>query len=367
MGEGNRLRVAVVGLGIGQAHVFGYTRRRDLFDVVVVCDPDETRTGPTIERINRKAPAGAACRTEPDVAAVASAPDVDVVSVCTPPFLHFEQVGALLAAGKHVVCEKPLVGSLAQVDELGRLALEHGVQLMPVFQYRYGRGLQRLRALVDAGLAGDLYTVSIEVAWRRRADYYAVPWRGRWATELGGLLLSHCVHAMDMATYVAGDPTRVFARCSTRVNDIETEDCASASVELAGGAYLTLSATLGSAAEISRHRFCFSGLVAESNTSAYNNSSDPWTFTADDPGRQAALDDAIAALGADGAPSSEEYQRQFELFHASIHDGAAPPVTVADARRSIELVTAMYASARGGGDVALPIPPTHPFYGGWQP
>jgi len=357
-----RLRVAIVGMGVGQAHLYGYTRRRDLFEVVALCDLDEARMAAHAERL----PGVRFCT---DLADVCAADDVDVVSICTPPFLHHEQITSAIVAGKHVVCEKPLVGSLRAVDELAQLVAERHTRIMPIFQYRYGHGLQRLRELIGAGLAGPLYTASVEVAWRRRGDYYEVPWRGRWSTEFGGLLLSHCVHALDMVTYVGGDPRRVFARTATRVNDVETEDCASVSIELEGGAYTTLSATLGSAAEISRHRFCFAGLVAESNTDAYTNSSDPWTFTADTPQLQADVDEVLAAFDVE----AESYQRQFELFHAAVTASgddladAELPVTLADARRSIELVTAMYASSRDGAEVVLPIPETHPYYGGWQP
>ena len=65
-----------------------------------------------------------------------------------------------------------------------------------------------------------------------RPDYYAVPWRGRWDTELGGVLVSQAVHALDMLTYIVGPPARLFARLETMVNDIEVEDCAAISLAI---------------------------------------------------------------------------------------------------------------------------------------
>jgi predicted dehydrogenase len=365
------VRVAVVGLGIGQAHVYGFRRRKDLFAVTALCDTDPEKLAPMAERLGD-------VRVTTDLDEIVGADDVDVISLCTPPFLHLEQATAALEGGHHVVCEKPLVGSLRDLDQL--LATEAAQRsrvvgddlgpprLMPVFQYRYGRGLQKLRALVDAGLTGELFTISMEVAWTRGPDYFAVPWRGRLETELGGTLFSHCVHGLDMATYVArpvaGDVARVFARVATRVNDVETDDVVSASAELAGGGYLTLSATLGSAAEISRQRFCFREVTAESNDAAYTSSSDPWTFTARDPARQEAIDAVLAEV--DARAEAESYQRQFELFHAAVTGGSALPVTLDDARRSLELVTAMYASAATGTQVQLPLPVEHPFHDGWR-
>ncbi len=345
---------AVVGLGIGTAHVRALRRLRDRFHLVAVCDPDEGRSGPVAER------------TGADVLGfdeLLARDDIDVVHVCTPPALHLEQSLAALAAGKHVVCEKPVVASLHDIDLL--IEAEQGAagRFMPVFQYRFGNGLQQVKALIDAGAAGRAYTSSVEVAWRRRADYYAAPWRGRWATELGGVLLSQAVHALDMLTFVAGAPTRVFCRVATRVNDIEVEDCAAASLELADGSLATITATLGSPEEISRHRFHFEGFSAESGTAAYSSSGHPWTITPDGPDDAAAIEGVLAGW----VDRAEEWQGQFERFADALDAGADPPVTLADARASLELLTALYHSSRTAADVDLPIGADHPLHGGWLP
>jgi len=234
---------------------------------------------------------------------------------------------------------------------------------MPIFQYRFGQGLQKLKYLIDAGLAGQPYLTTVETAWRRRADYYEVPWRGKWATELGGVLLGHAIHAHDMFSFISGPVRRVFARTATRVNPIEVEDCASISLEMADGSLATLSATLGSAAEITRHRFCFSGLVAESNSRPYSNSGDPWTFTGDTPEQE----QQIAAALEQFEPLPAGWAGQFYRFYHALRNGAEPPVTLADARTSLELITAIYYSVQTGRDVELPIGPDHPKYASWLP
>lgn len=345
---------AVVGLGIGTMHVRALRRLPDRFRVVAVCDPDPARSTPVAER------AGADVVTFDELL---RRDDVDVVHICTPPALHLEQCVAALGAGKHVVCEKPLVGSLLDVDRLEEAEAAAAGRLMPVFQYRFGAGLQQVKALVDAGIAGDAYTASVDVAWRRRPEYYAAPWRGRWETELGGALTSQAVHALDMLTYVAGPVRRVFCRAVTRVNAIEVEDCAAASLELADGSLATVSVTLGSPEEVTRHRFHFAGFSAESGTEPYTSSSAPWRITPDTPEHGAAIDAALA-----GWPERpDEWQGQFERFADALDAGADPPVTLADARASIELLTALYWSARSGEDVELPLPADHPCYGGWRP
>ena len=126
-------------------------------------------------------------------------PAIDIIDICTPPLLHRPQVEAALAAGKHVVCEKPLTGSLADCDAI--IAAEKGAKgvLMPIFQYRYGDGVEKAKRIIDAGIAGKLYVGSVETFWKRTPDYYAVPWRGKWASELGGVLVTHALHLHDMA------------------------------------------------------------------------------------------------------------------------------------------------------------------------
>ena len=234
---------------------------------------------------------------------------------------------------------------------------------MPIFQYRFGHGLQKLKHLVEAGLAGQAYLATVETSWRRRSAYYDVPWRGKWATERGGVLLGHAIHAHDMLSYIAGPIHRVFARATTRVNPIEVEDCASVSLEMADGSLAALSATLGSPVEITRHRFCFSNLVAESNTRPYSNSGEPWQFTADTPELEAQIAAALEGF----TPLPEGFPGQFYRFHQALRGGGEIPVTLADARASLELITAMYYSARAGEEVDLPLREDHPNYGSWLP
>ncbi len=351
-----RLRVAVVGGGIGESHIRGFKSLPELFDVVAICDIDQVKA-------RDLAAAHQIPRVSGDIAEVCRMDDLDAIDICTPPHLHLAQIQQVLAAGKHAICEKPLVGSLKEVDDLIAAEAESGRRLMPIFQKRYGHGLQKLKFLVDEGVAGTAYVTTVETLWRRRAEYYAVPWRGKWKTELGGTLLSHAIHAHDMMCYILGPIKSVFARTATRVNPIEVEDSASVSLEMGDGSLASLAVTVGSATQITRHRFCFSGLVAESNTSPYNSSSDPWIFTGDSPELSAQIEETLARF----VPLPEGFAGQFYRFYHALHDGGELPVTLEDARTALELITAMYYSAQTGEVVGLPIGADHPKYAGWLP
>lgn len=352
----DKLRVAVIGAGIAQKHLIGFNANPDLYEVKVLCSLDEER--------GRKAAAEAGvAEFTTDTNSLFEREDIDVIDVCTPPHNHFDLVERTIRAGKHSICEKPLFGSIADVDRMAEVVKGTGLKMMPIFQYRYGAGLQKLKHLIDAGLTGPAFMTTVETHWWRPPAYYEVEWRGKWATELGGGLLGHAIHAHDMLNYVHGPCAEVFAFGDTLLNDIEVEDSMALAVRMANGSLATLSMTLGSREEISRLRFCFKNLVAESITAPYTMGNDPWKFVAGDPAHQEKVDAALAAV----EPHADHYARQFELFAQSIAGDTDPPVTLQDARNALELVTAAYHSDRTGQPVPMPLKADHPLYGSWLP
>ena len=351
------MRVAVIGAGIGRAHIAeGYAALPDLFEVAALCDIDPVRLAAVGGSFRIP-------RLTASFAEVLAMADIDVIDICTPPALHLEQCLAALATGKHVVCEKPLVGSLADADRLiGAAAAARG-RLMPIFQYRFGNGLQKARHLIASGLAGKPYLATVETAWTRDAAYYAVPWRGKFATELGGALLGHAIHAHDLLTYLMGPVASVSGRTATRVNPIEVEDTAVASLELESGALASLSVTLGSAREISRLRLCFEHVTFQSSLGPYAPADDPWHIVPASAAAAEAIEQALAGWRF----VCSRFAGLFAAMHAALASGGELPVTLADARRSLELVTALYHAAETRGTVALPLGPDHPRYGSWRP
>jgi predicted dehydrogenase len=350
-----RIRVGVVGSGVGQAHIRALQNLPDQFEVVVLCGTQEAKTRDIAAQYGIP-------RFSTNVDEVYGLDDLDVIDLCTPSNQHVEQVQQALAAGKHVICEKPVAGSLKEVDALIRDEAASEGRVMPIFQYRFGHGLQKLKFLVEEGVAGRAFLTTVETAWRRRADYYAT-WHGRWETELGGALVTLAVHAHDALTFILGPVRRVLAHTATLVNPIETEDCVTASLEMADGSLAALAVTTGSTVQISRHRFCFSNLTAESNTEPYANTADPWTFSGDSPELEAQIEEALTRF----VPLPEGFAGQFYRFHQALLDDSALPVALADTRASLELITAIYHSAQTGQAVELPIGEDHPKYANWRP
>jgi predicted dehydrogenase len=348
-------RVAVVGCGVGRNHIArGYGKHPDKFRVVAVCDIDEGRLAAVADEFS-------ILRRSRSFEEVLRMDDVDIVDICTPAVVHFQQILAALSAGKEVVCEKPLVGSLAEIDRVIAAEKEAAGRVMPIFQYRFGNGVQKARRIIELGIAGKPYLGTVETSWKRTPKYYETGWRGRRETERGGVLLMHAIHAHDLMTWLMGPVASVFGLTATRVNPIEVEDCAVASLVMRSGALVSLTATLGSQREISGLRLCFEHVTLESGPAPYSPGDDPWEIIPASPEVELRIAEALA----DYRPVPSRYEGQFGAWHAALTTGDPLPVTLADARSSLELVTALYHSAATGAAVCLPIVPDHPSYDGW--
>lgn len=350
------IRVAIIGAGIGAEHLTGYRALPERFQVAVMCDLDAAR-------------AETATGGDPDIAisgdleAVLADASIDLVDICLPPHLHFPVAVQALEAGKHVICEKPIVRALDEADRLQAAAEASGKSVFPVFQYRYGSAIAQLKALQAAGLAGKPYVASLETHWNRDADYYAVPWRGTWAGESGGALLGHAIHAHDILCHVLGPVAEVTALTDTRVNDIETEDCAALALRMENGALATSSVTLGAGEDTTRLRFCFAGLTAESGSAPYAPAQDAWRFIARAPVTQAEVD-AVLEEAPHGHAGFAGY---LDAVADALEGRGGKEVMLADGRRSIELVTAIYQSVQDRGPKLLPVSSESAFYRGWIP
>jgi predicted dehydrogenase len=354
------IRIGIAGCGwvAGTQMETGFALLPELFEVLACCDLDDARLHAFADRHG----IATRCRSFEEMLAL---PGLDAVSICAPPAAHHAMVRAALAAGRHVLCEKPFTSSLALMDDV--IAAQAGAQarVMPIFQYRWGNGFAKARALLRSGLAGRLHVSSVETAWLRGADYYAVPWRGKFATELGGVLVTQSIHIHDLFLCLAGPVAEVAAFKATRVNPIEVEDCAVASLRMQDGSLASLTATLGSAVPTTRLRLCCENLVIErecQGADAPRPALEPWRFVARDPALQPRIDAVV-----DSAPRAEGFfAGQFRAFHDALTESRPFEVTLEEARRALELVTAIYAAAETGRTQALPIGRDHPRYGGWS-
>ncbi|GAB3172854.1 Gfo/Idh/MocA family oxidoreductase [Myceligenerans halotolerans] len=292
-------------------------------------------------------------------------PETDVLHICTPPGAHLDATLAALAAGVHVIVEKPAVLSLAELDRIA--AAERSAapartgqgtaRFTQVVQHRFGAGALRLRRLLDDGALGRPLVATCNTLWFRPPAYFDVPWRGRWDTEGGGPTMGHGIHQFDLLVAMFGEWTEVTAMAGRLARDVDTEDVSMAIVRFANGAMASITNSLLSPRETSDLRFDTEKATAELSH-LYGYSDENWTFTP-----VAGQDDVARHWVPEPEALPSGHTAQFIPTYRAFAAGEAPPVTAEDARGTFELAAAIYRSAFTGAPVRSgQIGPDDPFY-----
>ena len=284
-------------------------------------------------------------------------PTIDVINVCTPSGTHMEIAVAAASAGKHVIVEKPLDITLARTDAIIRAAADANVKLACIFPARFKPGARRLKTAVDAGRLGRLALCDAYVKWHRSQEYYDTGgWRGTWELDGGGAMMNQSIHHVDLLYHIAGDVRSVMAYTATRAHTIETEDVVVASVTFADGA---LGVIEGSTA-------AWPGLPGRLEVSGSDG-----TVTLDDvvvsrwdlcDGTETERDAMLNEMKSDGSGSSDPmgiaasgHITQIKDFVAAVHEDRTPLIDGAEGRKAVEIVTAIYTSAKEKREVRLPV------------
>ena len=197
-----KLRYGFIGAGdIAAAHLRVLLRRDDV-EVVAMADICEATMRRYQERFG-------IAGTHTDWREMLATENLDAVSVCTPNKLHEEPTIDALAAGCHVLCEKPLAHSAAAGERMVTAAREHGRKLVIGFQYRYHPRTQYLRQAYEAGQFGNVLFARVRAIRRRGIPNWGV--FGRKDLQGGGPLIDIGVHVLEMAHYAMGSPRPVSA------------------------------------------------------------------------------------------------------------------------------------------------------------
>ncbi|MEL7234845.1 MAG: Gfo/Idh/MocA family oxidoreductase, partial [Chloroflexota bacterium] len=226
-----KLRIALVGTGaVAENHAEAVRAEPDRADLVAVCDI----RAETLDAFCAQWDVTATKYTDVVVMLDAEAPDL--VIIATPPWTHLDLCIQCMEAGANVLCEKPLVGSLAALDVLENVQQRTGKQVSSIFHWRYGSGGQHMKALIDSNALGSPLVAVCQTVWFRDANYYAVPWRGKWHTEMGGVTVSLGIHAIDFLIWLMGGWEEVTALTASLDRDIEVETVSMAAARFRNGA-----------------------------------------------------------------------------------------------------------------------------------
>jgi len=349
-----RIRVAVAGTGAvaRQSHLPALQELRDEVETVAAFDVDE-------RAVRAFCGAGGVPHAYTDLDRMLTEQRPDLVVVCTPPAVHREQTTAALRAGAWVWCEKPPARSLSEYDAMQAAEGREGPYAAIVFQHRFGSGADHVRGLLARGDLGRPLAAHCQTTWYRDAAYYAAPGRGTWAAEGGGTTMGHGIHQIDLLLELLGPWSEVLAMTARLSRDIETEDVSTALVRFRSGALATVLNSAVSPDQVSRIRIdCERATVELSHL--YQHANKDWRITPA-PGVAPGVLAAWRDMGAD-VPSS--HLAQLRSLVADLRAGRRPRASGADGRTSLELVSALYKSARTGAPVAAgEIGPGDPFYG----
>lgn len=299
--------------------------------------------------------------------------DLDAVSVCTPHPAHEEVVLAAAAHGVHVLCEKPIAVDVDAAARMVSACDSAGVAFGVLFQRRFWPAAQRIKRAIDEGTLGEPILGHASVLLRRDADYYtADPWRGRWDTDGGGVLMTQAVHNVDLLQWFMGDVVEVSAWHDTfRHSEVlEVEDTLVATLRFASGGLATLEAStalrpgLGTRVRVTGRSGATVSLAEYPEGTEARN--DVWAV----PGTESAGSPYGSGLVADvELPSINRALRPFHKlqiadFVEAVHSGRQPLVTGREATRALAVVTAIYASAQTGTSVPVPtLSPSPKFQG----
>jgi predicted dehydrogenase len=347
------IRAVLIGTGgIARSHVNALRAAGERVTLTAAMDIDAERVSAFCE--TQEIP-----RVYTDVDEMLRTEQPRLVHIATPPGTHAALCIRSMEAGAWVLCEKPLCASLAEMDQIEAVEQRTGNYTSSVFQWRFGSGGQHLYRLIRAGTLGKPLVCNSLITWYRTPEYYAVPWRGKWETELGGTSMGHGIHAMDFVLWLLGEWQEVRAMIGTLDRDIEVEDVSMASVRFANGAMANLTNAVLCPREVSYLRFDFQKATVEL-THLYSYRNEHWRYSTHSGLPYADEVTEWAAIPED-YPSS--HVAQLAAFLDALDQGVRPPVSGPDVRGTIEFLASLYKSGMDGKPVSRgSIGPDDPFY-----
>lgn len=348
------LKVAIIGSGaISTAHIESYLQFPERCRIVAISDIYEEKALSRIEQFKLEAKAVSDYRE-------LLSEDIDIVSICTPPYTHAPLAVAFLEAGKHVIVEKPMASSLEECDLMNEAARKNGKVLSVIAQNRFKTPMMKLKSVLDSGLMGKILHAQVDSFWWRGHCYYDLWWRGTWEKEGGGCTLNHAVHHIDALLWMMGRPSEVQAFMTNVSHDnAEVEDLSIGMLRYSDGALAQVTSSVVHHGE--EQQLIFQGAKARVST--------PWKMKA-------------STSMANGFPEpnpllEQELQRYYDTLPEVVYEGHAgqidnvltaietgQPVLIdgISGCQTLELIVGIYKSASTGQLVQFPLSPDDPFY-----
>lgn len=350
------MNIAIIGTGkISPMHIEGYLKFPKRCKIVALVDiyPEKAEQKKKEYKLD--------CEILDSHKKLLGRKDIDLISVCTPPFVHCEIAKDFLDDGKNVIIEKPMAASLEECDMILEAAKKSQTVLSVISQNRFRNPTWKLKKMLESGIAGRVLHAQVDSFWWRGHCYYDLWWRGTWEKENGGCTLNHAVHHIDILNWMMnGLPEKVSAFIANMSHDnSEVEDLSSAILKYQGGAIGNLTSSVVHHGEKQK-------IIIQCEKAMLSM---PWDLV-------------CCKSRADGFPDiDKESKKKIQKVYAAIPDlkfeghtaqidnvltaiekKETPIVTGYDGKRALELIFAIYKSGSLGKIVNLPIKPDDAFY-----
>lgn len=349
------IRVAIIGTGnISAAHIEAYLQFPERCKITALCDIFPEKAEKKAQQYGLEV-----CIADSHKKLLLR-DDIDLVSICTPPYCHGEIAVDFLNHGKNVLVEKPMAASLEECDQMIQARDKSGKVLGVIAQNRFRDPIWNLKEVLKSGRIGKVLHAQVDSFWWRGHCYYDLWWRGLWEKEGGGCTLNHAVHHIDMLGWMMGRPKYVQALLSNVAHDnAEVEDLSVALMQYEDGAVAQVTSSVVHHGE--EQQIVFQGEKARVSA--------PWRVKA-----ETSLDN--------GFPKENgEFEQELDTFYHSLpsrpytahtgeidnvltalETGGKPLVSGEDGRLTIEMITAIYKAGFTHSRVELPISKEDPYY-----
>lgn len=343
---------AVIGLGMGRHHCKAVQNAPGA-RLVGVCDIDPGRLEPAAAEYE--------CKAWNQLDQVLADDEVDVVNIATPSGSHVELALQVVAAGKHLIVEKPADIRVDRIDELIAAVNAAGVKAGGIFQSRLDPLNKEIRDAVADGTLGKLIGVHGHLPWYRKQSYYEGDhgsWKGTWDMDGGGSLMNQGVHTVDLLQWFAGPVASVMGMFGVFGHDIEAEDQTVAILKYECGAIGTLFTTTCAFPGFDQRLMLYG---SEGAVSKREGALDGWKLTKDEDGAiEAQMLDRYGAKADKASGSADPMAVSFDGhtqilmdMMEAIQTDRPPRISLDSARHAVEIINAIYESGRTGKEIHL--------------
>ncbi|MEV4343910.1 Gfo/Idh/MocA family oxidoreductase [Actinoplanes sp. NPDC049596] len=348
----SRYNIALVGAGvIGRHHGLVISQLSSVVSLTAVVDV-------VLERAEALASSRGG-RPYSSLAEALVSEEIDIVVVCTPTGLHGTVAIEALAAGKHVIVEKPAEITVARTDEIIAARDKADKLVTVISQHRFDPSTVQVLEAIRSGQFGRVSSGIAAIDWWRGQSYYdSGDWRGTWELDGGGALMNQGVHTVDLLVAALGRPVEVFAYTGTLAHErIEVEDVATGVVRFESGAlgvlHATTSAYPGLSARLQVHGDRGSAVI-DNDALAFFHATPVGEPTEEKlMGTTQALSGGASAVGANPGSLGDAHRLQYLNFIAALDGKERLVVDLETNRQSIAVITGAYESARTGKPVRL--------------